>query len=299
MAANRGAGHATISLPTGSYTLSARTQNQDGMEVAETRVTVTGAASEAETAGVTLRFVPIPAIPVELSIDSSATSDNASGGGSYPTGNAQTSSRTSGSSIQISSPAQNLPTAQQFGLMLQRVDQDDEEATTMVGLQQRRDGPANFMAPPGTYRLMARGQNRWYIRSASFGTSDLSTENLTVAAGTSSATIHLVVTNLTGGLQGTIKLNGQPGSSWAYLISTTPSVNPVITTHSGSNGTFNNPYLPPGTYRAVAFEHRHAADFTDPAALDAYSVYVQTVTVTAGNQSTLNLNAVPLTEVKP
>jgi hypothetical protein len=155
------------------------------------------------------------------------------------------------------------------------------------------------MAPPGSYRLAARGQNRWYIRSASFGTSDLSSENLVVAAGTSSATIHLVVTNQTGSLQGAVKLSGQPVSSWVYLISTTPSLSPVITVHSNSSGTFSNPYLPPGTYRAVAFERRHAGDLSDPAALDAYSTYVQSVTVTAGNQSALSLNAVPQTEVKP
>jgi hypothetical protein len=298
---NRGSGHGTISLPIGTYSLSARTQNQDGMEVAETRVTVTGAASEAETAGVTLRFVPIPAIPVELSIDPSATSDNTSGAGSYQAGSSQITVRTGGSSIQmpISSSTQNVPTAQQFGLMLQRVDQEDDDGMTMVGLAQRRDGPASFMAPPGTYRLAARGQNRWYIRSASFGTSDLISENLVVAAGTSSATIHLVVTNQTGSLQGAVKLNGQPVSSWVYLISTAPSFSPVITVHSNSSGTFSNPYLPPGTYRTVAFEHRHAGDFSDPAALDAYSMYVQSVTITAGNQSTLSLNAVPQTEVKP
>ncbi len=297
---NRGPGHATISLPTGTYSLSARTQNQDGMEVAETRVTVTGAASEAETAGITLRFVPIPAIPVELLIDPAATSDNTSGSGSYQSGSSQTSSRTNGSSMLMPTSAQNVPTTpQQFGLMLQRVDQDDEEAMTMVNLQQRRDGPAVFMAPPGTYRLTARAQGRWYVRSASFGTSDLSSENLVVAAGASSATIRLVVTNQTGSLQGTIKLNGQPANSWAYLISTTPSVSPVITLRTNSSGTFSNSYLPPGTYRAIAFEHRHAVDFSDPAALDAYSIYVQSVTITAGNQSTLNLNAVPQTEVKP
>jgi hypothetical protein len=193
----------------------------------------------------------------------------------------------------------STPTPQQFGLTLQRVDPDEDDGMTNVGLQQRRDGPAVFLAPPGTYRLTARGQGRWYIRSASFGTSDLSSENLTVAAGSSSATIHLVVTNQTGGLQGSVKLNGQPVSAWIYLISTTPSLTPIVNLHSNTSGTFSNPYLAPGTYRAVAFEHRHAADFTDPASLEAYSIYVQSVTVTAGNQSTLNLNAVPQTEIKP
>ena len=196
--------------------------------------------------------------------------------------------------------SQSNPTPQQFGLTLQRVDQDDDEMMTTVGLQQRREGAAVFMAPPGTYRLTARGQGRWYILSASFGTSDLSRENLVVAAGASSATIHLVVTNQTGSLQGTVKLNGQPVGSWIYLISTTPSLTPVMmNVRSNSSGIFGNPYLAPGTYRAIAFEHRQAVDFTDPEALKAYSIYLQTVTITAGNQSTLNLNAVPQTEVTP
>jgi hypothetical protein len=108
-----------------------------------------------------------------------------------------------------------------------------------------------------------------------------------------------VVTNQTGSLQGTVKLNGQPVSSWISLISTTPSLTPVISLRTNSGGTFSNPYLPPGTYQAIAFEHRHAADFTDPETLKAYSIYLQTVTITAGNQSTLNLNAVPQTEVTP
>jgi hypothetical protein len=302
MAANRGPGHSTISLPIGTYTLSARSQNQEGMQVAETRVTVTGAGSEAETAGVVLRFVEIPAIPVDLSIDPSATSDNTSGSsGNYQANGSQLAIR-SGNSVQLptfGSGSQSIPTPQQFGLTLQRVDQDDDEMMTTVGLQQRREGTASFMAPPGTYRLTARGQGRWYILSASFGTSDLSRENLVVAAGASSATIHLVVTNQTGSLQGTVKLNGQPVSSWISLISTTPSLTPVISLRTNSGGTFSNPYLPPGTYQAIAFEHRRAVDFTDPETLKAYSIYLQTVTITPDNQSTLNLNAVPQTEVTP
>ena len=302
VAPNRGPGHATISLPIGTYTLSARNQNQEGMQVAETRVTVTGAGSEAETAGVALRFVEIPAIPVDLSIDPSATSDNTSGSsGNYQPNGSQTTVR-SGSSTQLPTfglGSQSMPTPQQFGLTLQRVDQDEDDGMTNFGIQQRREGTASFMAPPGTYRLTARGQGRWYILSASFGTSDLSRENLVVAAGASSATIHLVVTNQTGSLQGTVKLNGQPVSSWISLISTTPSLTPVISLRTNSGGTFSNPYVPPGTYQAIAFEHRHAVDFTDPETLKAYSIYLQTVTITPGNQSTLNLNAVPQTEVTP
>ena len=288
VAPNRGPGHATISLPIGTYTLSARTQNQEGMQVAETRVTVTGAGSEAETAGVALRFVEIPAIPVDLSIDPSATSDNTSGSsGNYQANGSQMAVR-SGSSTQLPTfglGSQSMPTPQQFGLTLQRVDQDEDDGMTNFGIQQRREGTASFMAPPGTYRLTARGQGRWYILSASFGTSDLSRENLVVAAGASSATIHLVVTNQTGSLQGTVKLNGQPVSSWISLISTTPSLTPVISLRTNSGGTFSNPYVPPGTYQAIAFEHRHAVDFTDPETLKAYSIYLQTVTITPGNQS--------------
>ncbi len=287
---------ATFNLPTGTYTLTARSQDRDTSETAETRVSVTGSSSGApQASGAVLRFVPTPSIPVELSIDPDATSDNTTTS-SLTTSSIQSSTSSNTSGI-TSSSTQNLPTIQQFGITLQRLDPTSEDDPQTISLSAPRNGTSTFNAPPGTYRLAGRNAGRWYIRSASYGATDLLTDPLILSAGAATATIHLVVSNLTGSLQGTVLLNGSPTSSWLYLIATGPSIPSVIMVHSGSSGALNNPYLPPGAYRAIAFERRHSADFTNPDTLAHYSSYIQSVTITSGAASSVNLNAVPQLDV--
>jgi hypothetical protein len=111
-----------------------------------------------------------------------------------------------------------------------------------------------------------------------------------------------VVTNQTGSLQGTVKLAGQPAACWVYLLPTTPSAALVTSLRSNpSTGAISSPYLPPGTYQAIAFERRQSIDFTNPEVLARFSPYLQSVTITAGSAASLNLNAVPQaeTEAKP
>jgi hypothetical protein len=290
---NQNQTQATFNLPTGTYTLTARAQDRDTSETAETRVSVTGSSTGApQASGAILRFVPTPSIPVELSIDPDATSDNTT------TSSLTTSPIQSSNTSGITSPSiQNLPTIQQFGVSLQRLDSTSEDDPQTISLSAPRNGTSTFSAPPGTYRLVGRNASRWYIRSANYGNTDLLTDPLILSAGAATATIHLVVSNLTGSLRGTVLLNGLPASSWLYLIATVPSIPSVITVHSGSSGALNNPYLPPGTYRAIAFERRHSADFTNPETLARFASYAQTVTITSGAASSVNLNAVPQLDV--
>lgn len=258
-------GQLRVDLPTGSYTLTGRINAPDYAEIAETNVTI----ADHDLSGVVLHFTPIPAIPVELVIDTSSTSDN--------------------------SP----PILAQFGLTLQSADSDGEIGYPGVQLISRRDSPSILNAPPGSYRLQARNANQWYIKSASYGASDLLRQNLIVAAGSGSVPIRLLVSNQTGSLQGTIKLGGRPSYAWLYLINGGSSATPVLTLRSNSDGTFTSPHLPPGTYQAIAFKHRHSADFTDPAAIATFATRVQSITIAAGIKSTLNLDAVPQSELLP
>ena len=292
---SRTPGRATLYLPAGSYKLSARIQNQDSIEVAETNVTVTGSeaglsnADDAQKAGTVLRFVTIPTIPVEIAVDAASTSDNRS-------------QRSGGLGGPIQLSGQNSqPNPMQFGLTLQRLDPDDDDNNTSVGLVTPRNRPPGFSTPPGAYRLVARnGFGAWFIKSASYGASDLLAQGLIVSAGGSSAPIRLLVSNQTGALQGTVTVKGQATTGgWVYLINTSPSATPVLSLRGNSYGSINNPYIPPGTYQAIAFEHRHQTDFTDPASLAPYSTYVQSVTITSGGQVSLNLNAVPQSEMQP
>jgi hypothetical protein len=108
-----------------------------------------------------------------------------------------------------------------------------------------------------------------------------------------------VVSNQTGSLQGTVNLNGSPAQCYVYLIPSGANAQSVITVRSGSSGSYTAAHLPPGNYQAIAFERRHSANYRDPESLAAYSTFVHSVSVQAGDKPTLNLDAVPVAEVAP
>lgn len=114
-----------VDLPSGSYSLTGHIRTPEAVEIAETRATVT----DHETSGVVLRFHSIAAIPVELVIDSSVTSDNAA------------------------------PAIVQFGVSLQNVDPDSEDVDSRVQLETPCNAPPVLNTAPGTYRLQGRRAN--------------------------------------------------------------------------------------------------------------------------------------------
>jgi hypothetical protein len=262
-----GTGETKIQLPQGTYTLTAMKNNAESPEEAETTVTVT----DHDISGVALQFSPVPSIPVELVVDSSVTSDN----------NTQ------------------APALPQLGLMLQNERDDPERGDSRVFPMPRHDQSFAFNAPPGSYRLQGRNTGAWYIKSATYGASDLLQQNLAVVPGAAGTPIRIVVSNQTGSLQGTVNLNGSPAQCYVYLIPSGANAQSVITVRSGSSGSYTEAHLPPGNYQAIAFERRHSANYRDPESLAAYSTFVHSVSVQAGDKPTLNLDAVPVAEVAP
>jgi hypothetical protein len=260
-------GETKIQLPQGTYTLIATRNNPENPEQAETTVTV----PDHDISGVMFQFAPIPSIPVELIADSSLTSDN----NSQP------------------------PTLPQLGLTLQSDQPDPERGDSTIRLTSRRDQSFVFTAPPGNYHLQGRNTGMWYIKSANYGDSDLLLQDLVVVPGAAGTPIRVTVSNQTASLQGTVDLNGSPAVCWVYLVPSGPNAQSVISLRSSSTGSYTAAHLPPGTYQAVAFEHRHSVNYRDPASLSPYSGHVQSVTVNAGEKPTLNLDAVPVAEVTP
>jgi hypothetical protein len=254
-----------IDLPNGSYHLSTSNNGPDGLEEAETNVTV----ADHDVTGAVLRFAPMPSLPVEMSVDSGAT------------------------------PDKSQPNLMQIGLALQNHQGGAESGNSRVYLSPQRDRSFAFSATPGTYRLQARGEGEWYVKSASFGGTDLLQQDLTVVPGTSGAPVQVVVSNLMGSLQGATRQNGEAASCWVYLIPRMPNAKPVYSLRSNNEGVFTFPYLPPGSYQAIAFERHHSADYSNPAALAAYSTHVRTVSIQAGDKATLDLDSVPEGEVVP
>ncbi|WP_348266414.1 carboxypeptidase-like regulatory domain-containing protein [Edaphobacter paludis] len=260
------AGATQTELPNGTYTLNASIFSIDGIEQGETTVTVAGH----DVSEVFFHLTPVPKLPVELQIDGAATADD------------------------------RQPNLMQFGLMLEN-DQVDTDGINSVYLSMQRGGAMGFTALPGSYRLRARnnGSSTWYIKSVTYGTSDVLQQEVVVAPGTTGGPIRVTVSNQTSSLQGTCKLGGVPAACWVYLIPTTPSATSVFTERSNERGIYNYPHLPPGSYQAVAFEQKHSIDYGDPPALTPFATHVRAVTVNVGDKPSLDLDAVPEAEMAP
>lgn len=256
-------GAAKFELPSGTYTLTASTITPEGPEQAETTVTV----ADHDVTGVVFHLAPVPSLPVEMLVEG-ATSDN------------------------------QQPNLQQFGLTLENNQSDAEVLNSSIRLITQRDRTLAFTVPPGSYRLRARGNGAWYIKSASYGASDLLRQDLTMGPGVGGMPIRITVSNQTASVQGVCRLSGAPVDCWVYLIPTTPRAETVfIQRGNGAQGIYNYAHVPPGTYQAIAFEQRYSADYRDTATLAPFSSRVRTVTLNAGEKPTLDLDVVPAAEM--
>lgn len=262
-----------VELPTGTFTLNVAVNGPDSSPAyAQGTVTVAGH----DVSGVVLHVTSNSAIPVELVIDSSVS---------------ETASTTS-DNVQS-------PTLQQMGLALVSTESDLDRGNEVVGLFPARNQSVSFVAPPGTYRLQARSHGQWYVKAANYGTSDLLQQDLVVGPGSGGTPIRVTVSNQTSALQGTVRLNGKPGSCWLYVVPTGPSADPLIFLRSSSSGGYSQAYLPPGGYQVIAFEHRYSADLRQPGAMDRFSSYVHTIILSPGDKPTLDLDVVPAAEMIP
>lgn len=255
-------GEVEVYLPEGSYTLRARAGFGDAPQEAETSITV----PNHDLSGVVLRFTPIATIPVEI-----ITSDSSASSGS-------------------------APSLQQIGLTLQSV---GEHASTisLKNLQSQGKGMA-FLTPLGRYHLQAQSHGTWFLASATYGNSDLLQDDLVVGPGAGGESIQLTVSNQSGSVQGTLTLHGTPlAGGRIYLLRERASS--VFTASSNTDGTFTIANLPPGDYRAIAFERPYGLNYRDPEALEPYLSYVQSVTVTNSEKTSVTLDAVPVSELIP
>lgn len=258
-------GEMQIELPIGTFTLVASQGFQDSMRYGEATVTIT----DHDVSGLVLHMADVSPISVELVVDSDSTSDK------------------------------TPPSLQQLGITFQSMQDLAQPAGTMVALTSVRDGGSVFRAMPGAYRLEVRGANSWYVKRATYGATDLLDKELTVSAGASGGTILVTVSDRTGSLAGTTSLNGALAACWVYLIPTGPSASSVFTVRSNAEGIYNFQNLPPGSYRAIAFQQRYSANFRDPNALDHYATHLGSVSVAAGNKASLDLSAVAIKEIAP
>ena len=261
-----------VSLPSGSFTLRGTMQNRETMLTGSARVTVTGPRTDP----VVLHLEPAATLPVELSIDSSS-----SNGSTTSTGIAQ---------------VLQAPNARQFNLRLQRLDESSPLMNQDIQLRMNDDKTESFQVPPGRYRLVANAGGAWFIESATYGVANLMTSEITIGSGGGGGTpIRLVVSNARGTLSGTVKLTASPSGAadtiWLYLIPKGPSLGAINPIGLGNNGSATATFtvtVAPGSYLAVAMDHRSEQDLRDPGVIAKLST-AKTVEVTAAATSNVDL----------
>ncbi len=264
-----------MSLPAGSYTLQVRHFLADGVDSARVDLSPTSTPP----ASVTLRFSPIANIPVETLIDSAAASTAASSG-------------------QILNP----PNPNSLGLTLEPTAASATQNAGPIRLTQHfNDGSSSisFTAPAGTYRLRARPGNNWFVSAAFNGGTDLLSHDLLISSSAAATPIQITVSNQYATLKGNVTVDGKPSATWIYLFATTPTATPILLLHSSDDGTFTDTVVPPGTYRAIAFSHRHPLDPDNPESLAPYSTHLFSFTLHTGDTPSLTLEAVPDQDILP
>lgn len=222
-----------IDLPSGDYLLKAAIDTRDGRLESEAHVSVAGKA----VTGLTLHFAPGPVIPVEMVIE--------------PSTSASTSSTQS-------SP----PNILSFNLRLQNISASTSFASGDVPVQAFAGQSPSFRPSTGRYRLQGQSGGTWFVRSATYGGTDLLSQPLVVTNGASPEPVRLIVSNDSGQLSGKVTGLVPGATAYVYLIAHQPSLAPVTLVRVNSDGTFKRT-LPPGTYTVVAFDRRFAGDLTD------------------------------------
>ena len=257
-------GDVIASLPSGSYLLTTTANGRDQASFGETRVTVT----DRDVSGVVLRLSKAVSFSIEVATDASSTSDN------------------------------QPPSVQQLGAFFARASTGPSLSNQTTYFSQGRNPASGITLLPGSYRLRAQSSGQWYIRSATLGGTDLLAQELAVDEGGSALPLRLVVSDQTGTVKATVKAADRPAVAWVYLLATTPTVTPIITSKSSDAGVLSRSYVPPGDYRVVALEARSSLNLNDPDATAKFASYFKAITVAAGETVNVDLDAVPASELQ-
>jgi hypothetical protein len=152
---------------------------------------------------------------------------------------------------------------------------------------------------PGRYRVQATAQ-MGYVAAMSSGGLDLLHNPLVVPPGATTSPIEITLRDDGATLEGTIEnwqteTQGQnrtlPGQQMAciYLVPMTETMAPVPVSCTG-DGHFNLQQVPPGSYRAIAFNRRPGdLEFTNEEAMKKYEAKSQVIELEAGQKQELKL----------
>jgi hypothetical protein len=252
------AGTFTAFAPKGSYVIKAYANGKNGPQgVAVQSVNVNG-----DVAGLSLALAPLATIPVDVRFEITQNTNS----GPYST-NMQPVNVTL-------VPKETVFTNHVYPATMQGQGEDRSFAVRNVEL--------------GRYALQLLPVGKWYIESARCGQMNLLTEDLSVQAGGTGQPIEIVLRDDFATVSGAISLDGQPAKGTVLLI---PDGNPrsAVALLTSPDGRFQKEDLPPGDYKAIAFDRVDGLEYTNTEAMRAYFSWEQPVHVSPNGQATVQL----------
>jgi hypothetical protein len=253
-----GAGTFTVFAPKGSYLIKAYAQGNNGPRGGASQfVHVNG-----EIAGLSLVIVPLATIPVDVRFE--------------------ISQNTNSSSYLENRPPVHVTLTSKGTVFTNLV-----QARTMEDQSKARSF-AVMDAGPGRYAVQLMPNGHWYIESARCGQTNLFNEDLNVQAGGLGQAIEIVLRDDFATVSGAVSLHGQPAQGTVLLI---PEVNSrgTMVFPTNQDGRFQREDLPPGDYKAIAFDRVDGLEYTNTEAMRAYSAWEQPLHVSPNGQATVQL----------
>jgi hypothetical protein len=240
-------------IPAGSYILKAISQAGNRTLRAETHVSV---ATNLD--GVTLVLAPVPLIPITVRMESRDSSN---------LNNPRWSQQRPPISVRLISTA-----------ML----------ATEAGSNFVQQGGQQIMAlqnvEPGKYSADVTPWGPWYVQSAQYGTTNLLSDDVTIASG-QSYPIEIVLRDDGATLTGSLKHNGVDDTPMTLIVAPQPAGKRGVKVLHTSQPGFAMNGLAPGDYLVFAFDHGDEIEYTNPDALQPYASQATPVTLSP-NQET-------------
>jgi len=158
----------------------------------------------------------------------------------------------------------------------------------------RLDGPPENRSlsipnvEPGIYKVRIRTNWPWYVESARRGLANLLNDDLSVETGDVGAPIEIVLRDDSASLKGVVLSKGQPAQGIVVLTSDS-SAQATIALPVAPSGEFQIRDLPPGDYRAIAFDRIDGLEYANPEAIRAFAASMQPIRLAPNGEAALKL----------
>ncbi len=182
-----------------------------------------------------------------------------------------------------------------FSIHLSSLDRSRPDAWSSIEGEPENPSLAIRNIEEGKYRIETMSQNNsWYVKSISYGSTDLLREDLVVAPGGLSS-LEVVLSDDGATLSGSVQSDNIEGSATVLVVpERTPQA--VKTVYVSGNGGFYVNDLAPGDYKVLAFDHLDGLEYTNPEVLREYSSKAAEISLQSNEKTTIKVDLVKIGE---